>query len=54
MAPSLKLLPACLQDTERFCRATLCDRGVAEFVNGRFVCWGGDISFPDAHRLSSR
>ncbi|KAK9918295.1 hypothetical protein WJX75_002911 [Coccomyxa subellipsoidea] len=41
------------QDTDRFCRETLCNPELVEYVNSTFVCWGGDISYPDAYRLSN-
>ncbi|KAK9806360.1 hypothetical protein WJX72_011391 [[Myrmecia] bisecta] len=41
------------QDTDRFCRGTLCSPGVVEYVNANFVAWGGNIRFADAYRLSS-
>ncbi|EIE19724.1 UBX-domain-containing protein [Coccomyxa subellipsoidea C-169] len=42
-----------LFDTEKFCRETLCNPELVEYVNSTFVCWGGDISYPDAYRLSN-
>ena len=42
------------QDTDRFCRGTLCEPGVVEYVDSELLCWGGDISQPDAYRLNSR
>lgn len=42
------------QDTGKFCRETLCNTELVDYVNSTFVCWGGDISYPDAYRLSNR
>lgn len=39
-----------LQDTETFCRDTLCSPGLVEYVNQTFLCWGGDIQRSDAFR----
>ena len=39
-----------LQDTDAFCRGTLCDPGFAAFVNQHFVAWGGDLRRSDAFR----
>ncbi|KAI7840654.1 hypothetical protein COHA_005675 [Chlorella ohadii] len=41
------------QDTDAFCRGTLCDPGFAAFVNQHFVAWGGDLRRSDAFRLAS-
>lgn len=43
-----------MQDTDRFCRQTLCDLSFVQYVNDTFLCWGGDIrkSDPFTVRLS--
>ncbi len=43
-----------MQDTDKFCRETLCNPELVDYVNSTFDCWGGDISYPDAYRLSNR
>ena len=43
-----------LQDTETFCRQTLCNSDVAHYINHTFVSWGGDVRHPDAYKLSNR
>ncbi|KAL4423405.1 hypothetical protein ABPG77_009983 [Micractinium sp. CCAP 211/92] len=41
------------QDTEAYCRDTLCSPAFVEYVNQTFLCWGGDIQRTDAFRLAS-
>lgn len=41
------------QDTDAFCRGTLCNPAFAAFVNEHFVAWGGDLRSSDAFRLAS-
>ena len=36
-----------VQDTEEFCRQTLCDPSFVRYVNSTFLCWGGDIRKSD-------
>ena len=43
-----------MQDTEAFCRRTLCNSDLAHYLNSTFVCWGGDVRYPDAYKLSNR
>ena len=40
-----------LQDTEEFCRETLCHPDVVGFVDSTFVAWGGSIHYSDAFRV---
>ena len=42
------------QDTEVFCQQTLCNNELAQYLNSTFVCWGGDLRYPDAYKLSNR
>ena len=42
-----------LQDTDAFCRGTLCAPDLVEYVNATFLCWGGDLRHSDAFRLST-
>lgn len=42
-----------LQDTDAFCRGTLCAPEVADYCNATFLCWGGDLRHSDAFRLSA-
>jgi FAS-associated factor 2 len=42
------------QDTDAFCRDVLCSQEFAEFANGEFLCWGGDVSRSDAFSLALR
>lgn len=39
-----------MQDTDAFCRGTLCNPAFAAFVNEHFVAWGGDLRSSDAFR----
>ena len=43
-----------MQDAEAFCRRTLCNSDLAHYLNSTFVCWGGDVRYPDAYKLSNR
>ena len=47
-------MSAAAQDAEAFCRQTLCNSQLVDYLNSTFVCWGGDIRHPDAYRLSNR
>lgn len=40
------------QDSEKFCRDTLCSPAFVDYVNSTFVSWGGDVRNPEAHRLA--
>ena len=44
-------LTHCTQDTDYFCRETLCNPEVVEYVNNNFLCWGGDIRYTDTFRV---
>ena len=39
----MQLKAGSVQDSERFCRNTLCNGELARYVNDNFICWGGDI-----------
>ncbi|GAB4818640.1 hypothetical protein N2152v2_005686 [Parachlorella kessleri] len=41
------------QDTEAFCRGTLSDPQLVEYIHSTLLCWGGDLRHSDAFRLSS-
>ncbi|KAL4443291.1 hypothetical protein ABPG75_011028 [Micractinium tetrahymenae] len=41
------------EDTEGYCRDTLCSPGFVQNVNQTFLCWGGDVQRSDAFRLAS-
>lgn len=43
-----------MQDTETFCRQTLCNSDLAHYINHTFLSWGGDVRHPDAYKLSNR
>lgn len=45
--------PTPAQDTDAFCRGTLCAPEVADYCNATFLCWGGDLRHSDAFRLSA-
>jgi hypothetical protein len=51
---ALYLHSASHQDTPDFCRDVLCKPEVASYISEHFVFWAGDVSQPDAYRLSSR
>ena len=40
-------MSVCVQDTDQFCRQTLCDADFLQYVNSTFLCWGGDIRKSD-------
>lgn len=42
------------QDTDSFCRSTLCNPDVADLINRLFVAWGGDVRYSDAYRVRSQ
>ena len=50
----MRLASLLLQDTETFCRQTLCNSDLAHYINHTFVSWGGDVRYPDAYKLSNR
>jgi hypothetical protein len=41
------------QDTDAYCRDTLCDPALVAFLNERFVCWAGDLRHSDAFRCAA-
>lgn len=41
------------QDSQRFCRDTLCSPAFVDYINSTFVSWGGDVRYPEANRLAS-
>jgi FAS-associated factor 2 len=41
------------EDSDRFCRDTLCSPAFVDYVNSTFVSWGGDVRSPEASRLAS-
>ena len=41
------------QDTDDFCKNTLCAPAFVDYVNSTFVSWGGDIRYLDAFKLAS-
>lgn len=45
-------LVLCMQDTDQFCRQTLCDPDFVQYVNSTFLCWGGDIRKSDPFIVS--
>lgn len=40
------------QDTDQFCRDTLCEPAFVDYVNSTFVSWGGNLRTPDAMHLA--
>jgi FAS-associated factor 2 len=42
------------EDTDTYVRSVLCNPEVVEYVNSRFVSWGGNIQQPDAFNLAGR
>lgn len=42
------------EDTDEFCRQTLCDPDFVQYVNSTFLCWGGDIRKSDPFTFSSQ
>lgn len=42
------------EDSEGFCRDVLCSAEVIQFLNSKFLCWGGDVRRSQAFSLSSR
>jgi FAS-associated factor 2 len=42
------------QDSESFCKETLCCPSFVDYLNATFVSWGGDIRCPEAFRLSTK
>lgn len=41
-----------VQDTDDFCRETLCNQEVAAYIDATFVAWAGSIHHSDAFRVS--
>jgi FAS-associated factor 2 len=41
------------QDTDGFCKDTLCSPAFVDYLNSTFISWGGDIRNPEAYRLAS-
>lgn len=50
--PSTPPTAAVLQDTDVYCRDTLCDPTLVAFLNQTFLCWGGDLQRSDAFRCA--
>ena len=44
----------CHQDSTIFCRDVLCQPQVSEFLSQNFIVWAGDVSEPEAYRLSNQ
>lgn len=40
-----------VQNTEEFCREVLTSPELVGYANAQYVCWGGDISAPDAYMV---
>jgi len=41
------------QNTDSFCRDTLCTELIADFFNEHFVCWAGNINMTEAFKISN-
>ena len=37
------------EETDRFCKSILCNNELVNFINGRFVTWGGDVDQREAY-----
>jgi len=40
------------EDTQRFCRDTLCDEVLVDFMRENLIVWGGDVTRSEAHAVS--
>ena len=50
----LYLHSGCHQDADRMCRDVLCNQEAAAYLTENFVVWAGDVSQPEAYKLSSQ
>ena len=41
-----------MQETEEYCRGTLCNEEVAQWVTSMLVCWGGSVRYRSAFEVS--
>ena len=41
-----------VQDSEHFCRSTLCNPEVSQWLDSMLVCWGGNIRYHSAFDVS--
>ena len=41
-----------VQETDEYCRDTLCDEEVAQWVTSMLVCWGGSVRYRSAFEVS--
>ena len=42
-----------MQDTEAFCRSTLCHPEVTQWLDAMLICWGGNIRYHSAFDVSA-
>ena len=42
-----------VQDTDTFCRSTLCHPEVTQWLDAMLVCWGGNVRYHSAFDVSA-